>query len=162
MLNSFVISNNLFLIEDLARLIWSLYFLEFLVLILYLCEKFLRRTCLSIRSSCSVWSATFDFFGCWIMIFGFFMSFDNLVIVLGCSILYYLYCTMNVVTDLMSKMLAFSRFLSSWVITFDCVISFNCLEAVLGCIAVTDLMIQFMVLCEFLNIYFLKVVHNVL
>ena len=65
------------------------------------------------------------------MISGCFMSSDNLVTVLGYSI----------VTDLMSKMFAFSRISSSWVIIFDCVIGFYCLEAVLGCLTVTDLML---------------------
>ena len=59
-------------------------------------------------------------------------------------------------------MFAFSRFLSSWIITFDCVIGFNCLEAVLGCLIVADFMLQFMMLCEFFNLCFLKAIHNFL
>ena len=55
------------------------------------------------------------------------MNFDNLVKVLGCSL----------VTTSTSKMVDFSVVSSSWVITFDCSIGFNKLEAVLECLTPT-------------------------
>ena len=59
-LNSLVISNNSFLIEDLVRLSCSSWFFGFTILISYHCEPFLGRICLLIRSNCSVRSAVFD------------------------------------------------------------------------------------------------------
>ena len=55
------------------------------------------------------------------------MNFDNLVEVLGCSL----------VTTSTSKMLDFSVVSSSWVIIFDCFIGFNKLQAVLECLIPT-------------------------
>ena len=66
-------------------------------------------------------------FVCWV-IFCCFIGFDNLVTVLGCSI----------VTDSMSNMFGFSMISSFWVIICDCVSSFNKLEVVLGCLAVLN------------------------
>ena len=62
---------------------------------------FLGIICPVIRSNCSIWSAAFDsvetfvLFGCWVIIFGCFMGFDNLVTVFG---------GWSILTDCMLKM----------------------------------------------------------
>ena len=90
--------------------------------------------CLLIKSNWSVRLANFDsvqtfiLFGCWVIIFGCFVGFDNLVTVFQCSI----------VTDSMSKMFGFSTVSTSWVIIFDFILGFKKLEVVLVSLIVTD------------------------
>ena len=61
-------SNNLFSTEDLVRLRYSSYFLEFINLISKRCENFLGRIWFLIRSNSSIQSADFESVLIWILL----------------------------------------------------------------------------------------------